>query len=103
MKYRTVYDRQPKAETNKIILENKRPYAQVSEELGIHENTHRRWVKGFEGYGVDAFPGNGVAKGCLEYEPAELKQGNPVLQMENELSRRLQVFLAEEKENGTDF
>lgn len=102
MKYSTIYDSQFKVETIKIILESKQPYSQVSEELGIHENTLRWWVKELEEYGVDAFPGNGVARRCLEYELAKMKQENSVLQMENELLKQLQVFLMGKKKNDTD-
>jgi transposase-like protein len=46
-------------EAVRLVVEGKRPVAEVVGELGIARSLLQRWKHQLEGAGVEAFPGNG--------------------------------------------
>lgn len=64
------YDKDFKIETVKLVLEQKRPVAAVAREIGVHENTVRKWITLFEDHQENAFPGSGN----LRPEEAEMRR-----------------------------
>jgi transposase len=53
------FDKDFKQEAFILVLEQKRPVAAVSREIGIHENTLRKWITLFQDHQENAFPGSG--------------------------------------------
>jgi len=87
------YDKQFKLMTVKLLLEEQKDIDKVSEELKVHSNTLRRWLKEYEEHGERAFPGQGNALLCHSYEIKKLERRIEDLKMENELLKKYQAFL----------
>mgnify|MGYP001100934444 CR=1 FL=1 len=79
------FDKDFKIETVKLVLENKRPVAAVAREVGIHENTLRKWINLFRDHQENAFPGSGnltpeeAEKRSLLRRIADLEEENAIL------------------------
>ena len=79
------FDNDFKVEAVKLVLENKRPVAAVDREIGIHENTLRKWINLFREHQEDAFPGSGnlrpeeAEKRRLLRRIADLEEENAIL------------------------
>lgn len=53
------YDKDFKIETVNLVLKQKRPVAAVAREIGVHENTLRKWIALYQDHQEHAFPGSG--------------------------------------------
>jgi transposase len=95
---RSKYDRQFKVMA--VKLANGRGIKITAEELRINENSLRRWIKEYEEYGESAFPGNGNALLCYEYEIKKLEKQVDDLRTENEILKKFQAFL--KQKSGQD-
>ena len=79
------FDNDFKVEAVKLVLENKRSVAAVAREIGIHENTLRKWINLFREHQEDAFPGSGnlrpeeAEKRRLLRRIADLEEENAIL------------------------
>jgi transposase len=79
------FDNDFQVEAVKLVLENKRPVAAVAREIGIHENTLRKWINLFQEHQEDAFPGSGnlrpeeAEKRRLLRRIADLEEENAIL------------------------
>ena len=64
------FDKDFKKEAVKLVLEHERPIGAVAREIGIHENTLRKWINLYREHKEDAFPGSGN----LRPEDAQMRQ-----------------------------
>lgn len=56
---RRQFTREVKSEAIRLVVEEKRPAAQVARELDIGRNLLRRWKDEIQAEGAEAFPGHG--------------------------------------------
>ena len=77
--------------TRQVIKEGKR-ITEVSESLGITEQTIYRWLREYDKYGEEAFKGFGNVRVDSEYKIKLLEKKNKQLLKENEILKKFQVF-----------
>jgi len=65
---------------------------EVSESLGITEQTIYRWLREYDKYGEEAFKGFGNARVDSQYKIKLLEKKNKELKQENEILKKFQVF-----------
>lgn len=87
------FDKQFKEEAVHLVLDQKRPVAAVARELGIHENTLRKWVGQYKKDKDDAFPGSGHLRPADE-EIRRLKRMITDLQEENAILKKATAIFA---------
>ena len=87
------FDKQFKISAVKLVTENELPVAQIAKELGIHYNSLYRWIREYEEFGENAFPGHGCALYNYQYEIKKLQRDNESLREELELLKKFRVFL----------
>ncbi len=90
------YDRQFKLSVSKLIIDEKMPVRELSEELNITDTTLRRWSKEYEELSDRAFPGNGSPKLSKDYEIVKLRKLIEELEMENDILKKFQTFLKQD-------
>ena len=90
---RAIYDKQFKMAAVKLAQETDKSVAQTTAELGIRGCSLRRWINEYDEYGESAFPGHGNALFNSTYEIKKLQRQIKDLEMENEISKKLQAFL----------
>jgi transposase len=79
------FDKDFKIETVNLVLEQKRPVAAVAREIGVHENTVRKWIALYRDYQENAFPGSGNLRPedeeirRLQKRIADLEEENAIL------------------------
>jgi len=84
-KSRRRYDRDFKIETVRLATESDRPLAEISRDLGIHENLIYRWRKQLLNDTENAFPGSGHLKPAdaellrLKRELEDIKEERDIL------------------------
>ena len=89
------YTREYKLETIGLIRDRGVSVAQVSRDLGIHQNTLRAWLKEFEADPQHSFPGHGQMKP----EAAELERlRREVLKLkaERDILKKAAAYFAKE-------
>lgn len=91
------YDRQFKLSVAKLIIDEDMPVKELSEELKVKDTTLRRWAKEYEELGDRAFPGNGSPKLSKDYEIVKLKKRIEELEMENDILKKFQTFLKQDR------
>ncbi len=77
--------------TMQVIREGKRT-AEVSESLGITEQTIYRWLREYDKYGEEAFKGFGNVRVDSQYKIKLLEKKNKQLKQENEILKKFRVF-----------
>jgi transposase len=60
------YDREFKLNAVKLYREGNKSLHQTSKDLGVPISTLSGWIKEFEAYGEESFPGSGKLKPCNE-------------------------------------
>ena len=90
---RRTFSKEYKLQTIKQITEEGKRIANVSEALGITEQTIYRWLREYDNYGEEAFKGSGNARVDNEYKIKLLEKKNKQLELENEILKKYQVFL----------
>ncbi len=65
-------------------------------ELNVPENTLYRWVREFDRYGDDAFPGNGRSRAAAD-ELTRLRRENARLALEIEILRKAAAWMKKQK------
>lgn len=90
------YDREFKLQTVRLIKEEGKPVAQVSREMGLHENTIYRWLAEFKQDGQNAFPGSGQLKPD-DKELRDLKKRLRDLEEENEILKKAMHYFAKDR------
>ena len=74
-------------------MEENMTITEATNELSVHSNTLRRWIKEYEEYGESAFPGHGNALLNINYEMKKIIKENEELKLENELLKKYRAFL----------
>lgn len=93
VKRKRKYDKSFKVETVKLILEQNRKVIDVSKDLGISTQVLYRWIREYQTFQEDAFPG----QGNLRPEDEELRQLRRTvadLQEENAILKKAMAFFA---------
>lgn len=93
MAKRSYYDKQFKIAVVKMIIEDDIPVKSVAGELNVHQNTIYRWLKEYEMYGEDAFPGHGSRLYSYQFEIKKLQKENKQLKEELEILKKYRAFL----------
>ena len=94
---RKVYDKQFKVASVKMALSDDTTISRAAKELGISGTTLHRWINEYEEYGERAFPGNGNALLNAKYEIKKLQKVNEELKLENDLLKKFQAFLKQNR------
>jgi transposase len=93
-KKRRTFTREFKAETVKLVLEEGKKIGQVARDLGVPENSVRRWVLQAK---VDSGKGPAGALTTVEREElTRLRKQNRELLMEREILKKATAFFAKE-------
>jgi len=90
---RRKFDKQFKLAAVKLAQEEQIPVAQIAKELDIHYNSLYRWIREYEEFGENAFPGHGCTLYCYQNEIKKLQRENQFLKEELELLKKFRVFL----------
>ena len=90
---RRTFSKEYKLQTIKQVIEEGKRITEVSESLGITEQTVYRWLREYDKYGLEAFKGSGNARVDSEYRIKLLEKKNKQLEQENEILKKYQVFL----------
>lgn len=90
---RAVHDKQFKMAAVKMAQAEDQSVLNTAKELGVSASSLRRWINEYDEYGESAFPGHGNALFNSSYEIKKLQKQNEELKLENELLKKLQVFL----------
>ena len=88
------FSREYKLEAVKQVLGGKRP-RQVAEDLDLHENVLRKWVKDYRSDRQHAFPGHGQMKPDAA-EVEQLKREIARLKAERDILKKAAAFFAKE-------
>lgn len=81
------YDREFKLNAVKLYRESQKPMRQICEDLDIPISTFNGWVKEFQAYGEECFPGSGKLKPCNE-ELYHLKKQLVDVTMERDILKK---------------
>lgn len=92
MKRRT-FDRAYKMATIKMVLDENIPVITVAEELSIHRNTIYLWLREYESFGENAFPGHGNEIRNYQFEIRRLEKENKAMAEELDILKKYQAFL----------
>ena len=85
MKNKKKYDREFKLNTIKLHRDSGKSLHQISADIGVPLSTLAAWVKQFNEYGFDSFPGSGSLKPCddeiyrLRKELSDMKRERDIL------------------------
>jgi transposase len=94
---RRTFDREFKQEAVRLVIEGRRPVAEVARNLGIHENLLHKWKKQYEEDPRGSFPGTGHLRQQDE-EMRKLQKENADLKMERDiLKKALAIFSRQQK------
>ena len=93
---RRKYTREFKLETVGLIRDRGVSVAEVSRDLGIHQNTLRAWLKEFEADPPHSFPGHGQMKPEAA-EIARLKREVIKLKAERDILKKAAAYFAKDQ------
>ena len=80
---RRTFSKEYKLQTTRQVIKEGKRTAEVSERLGITEQTIYRWLREYDKYGEEAFKGFGNARMDSEYKIRLLEKKNKQLEQEN--------------------
>ena len=89
------FTREFKLEAVKLVKERGVPMSQASQDLDIHLNVVRKWVKDVEADPARAFPGQGQMK-ADQVEIAKLRKEVATLKMERDILKKAAAYFAKE-------
>ena len=89
---RKTFSKEYKLQTTRQIIEEGKRTDEVSESLGITEQTIYRWIREYDKYGEEAFKGFGNVRVDSQYKIKLLEKKNKQLEQENEIIKKFQVF-----------
>jgi transposase len=87
------FDREFKVEIAKQVASGKRSARSMARELGVHENTIRKWVQQYTDDPDNAFPGSGNLKPGEE-ELRRAQRRIRELELENEILKKAAAYFA---------
>lgn len=87
-----------KLEAVRMMVEGKKPSAELARELGIRRNQLYKWKESVETAGESAFPGPGrrALKGTEAEEISRLRRELARVKEENEILKKAAAFFARE-------
>jgi transposase len=94
---RRTYSREFKLEAVKLIKERGVSLAQAAQELGVHGNRLRGWIREFEADPQQAFPGHGQMK-PEQAEIERLRREVAKLKAERDILKKAAAYFAKESE-----
>ena len=89
---RRTFSKEYKLQTTRQVIKEGKRITEVSESLGITEQTIYRWLREYDKYGKEAFKGFGNARVDSQYKIKLLQKKNKQLEQENEILKKFQVF-----------
>jgi len=89
---RRTFSKEYKLQTTRQVIEDGKRVNEVSESLGITEQTIYRWLREYDKYGKEAFKGFGNVRVDSEYKIKLLETKNRKLEKENEILKKFRVF-----------
>jgi transposase len=92
---RRKFTREFKLEAVRLIKERRVGYAQVSQDLGVHQSQLRNWVKAIADDPQQAFPGHGQMK-PEQLEIAQLRREVAKLKAERDILKKAAAYFAKE-------
>jgi transposase len=91
VRQRKVYSREFKQEAVRLVREGGGSLAGVARDLGLDENTLRKWKRADEQHGAQAFPGQGKRH---DEELARLQRENSLLRQERDILKKAMGYFA---------
>ena len=88
---RKIYSREFKQEAVRLVRESDQSLAAVARDLGIDENSLRKWKRAEESHGERAFPGKGRNH---DEELAKLQREVALLRQERDILKKAVGFFA---------
>ena len=88
---RKVYSREFKQEAVRLVLESSQSLAAIARDLGIDQNSLRKWKRAAESHGERAFPGKGRSH---DEELARLQRENALLRQERDILKKAMGYFA---------
>lgn len=95
MKKRRAFTAEFKREAVRLVRERGLPVARAAQQIDVHENVLRKWVKDFEADPAQAFPGQGKMK-PEQAEIERLRREVARLKMERDILKKAAAFFAKE-------
>jgi transposase len=92
---RRKFSREFKLEAVKLVKERGVSVPQAAEDLDVHENVLRKWVRELREEPQEAFPGNGKQK-VQDAEIARLRKEVAKLKMERDILKKAAAYFAKE-------
>jgi transposase len=89
---RRIFSKEYKLQTTRQVIEDGKRVNEVSESLGITEQTIYRWLREYDKYGKEAFKGFGNVRVDSRYKIKLLEKKNKQLEKENEILKKFRVF-----------
>ncbi len=95
---REEYSREFKLEAVRMMVEGKKPSAELARELGIRRNQLYKWRESVEKTGESSFPGPGrrALQGTEAEEIRRLRRELAKVKEENEILKKAAAFFARE-------
>ena len=88
---RKVYSREFKQEAVRLAREEGQSLAAVARDLGIDQNSLRKWKRAEESHGERAFPGTGKSH---DQELAQLRREVALLRQERDILKKAMSYFA---------
>ena len=95
MQRRRTFSREFKLEAVKLVTERGVSVAQAAEDLDVHENVLRKWVRELREAPQEAFPGQGKQT-PQDAEIARLRKEVVKLKMERDILKKAAAYFAKE-------
>jgi transposase len=98
MRKRSQFTQEFKREAVRLLLEGRKPAAELARELGIRRNQLYKWKEAVDKEGKDAFPGSGRRMGAQTQatEVARLRRELSQAKEEVEILKKAAAFFAKE-------
>lgn len=94
---RRTFDKQFKSSAVTLVLKEKKSVEEVSQKLNIHKNTIYRWVREYQIYGAQAFPGSGITVTEAQRKMKMMEAQRSYFQEELEFLRKSRSFLRQKE------
>ncbi len=88
---RRIFSKEYKLQTTRQVIEEGKRINELSESLGITEQTIYRWLREYDKYGKEAFKGFDNARVDSQYKIKLLEKKNKQLEQENEILKMIIV------------
>lgn len=97
---KNIYTKEFKLGAARMVVDEKRTPADVSQNLGVSDSALRKWVFDYKKHGGGSFPGKGILAPRDE-EVRVLKVALKRAEMERDLLKKTVIFFAENDKKST--